>query len=139
MRFPLVVPMALLLFASAAWGQSDAAGLEHVLSQLDAAAKTFRNAQANFVGNQYTKVVDETETQTGKIYFQRRGSEVDMAADFTDPRQYAIYSNGMAQVYNPKTDIVNEYKTGKNRDQVEAFLLLGFGGGGHDLLSNYDI
>jgi outer membrane lipoprotein-sorting protein len=34
---------------------------------------------------------------------------------------------------------VNEYKTGKNRDQVEAFLLLGFGGGGHDLLSTYDI
>lgn len=137
-RFAVAVSLVLCLCGGGAWAQ-DAGSLERVLSELDAAAKTFHNAQANFVGNQYTKVVDETETQTGKIYFQRRGSEVDMAADFTDPRQYAIYSNGKAQVYNPKEDIVNEYKTGKNRDQVEAFLLLGFGGGGHDLLSTYDV
>ena len=62
-----------------------------------------------------------------------------MAADFTDPKQYAIYSGGKAQVYNPRTDTVNEYKTEKSRSQVEAFLLLGFGGGGHELLATYDV
>jgi outer membrane lipoprotein-sorting protein len=35
--------------------------------------------------------------------------------------------------------MVNEYKTDKNRAQIEAFLLLGFGGSGHELLSTYDV
>jgi outer membrane lipoprotein-sorting protein len=130
---------ALWLFLSAAaWPQADSASLERVLDGMDKSAKTFRTAQANFTFDQYTKVVDETDTQRGKLYFKREGNEVEMAADFSEPRQYAIYSNGKAQVYNPKTDIVNEYKTEKNRSQVEAFLLLGFGSGGHDLLSTYD-
>ena len=139
MKFAFRALIACAVLAVAAWSQGDAAGLEHVLAGMDASAKAFRTAEANFTGDQYTKVVDETETQKGKLYFQRHGNDVDMAADFSEPKQYAIYSNGKAQVYNPKTDMVNEYKTGKNREQVEAFLLLGFGGGGHSLLNTYDV
>jgi outer membrane lipoprotein-sorting protein len=120
--------------------QSDPAGLEHVLTQMDTAAKNFHTAQASLTADQYTKVVDEKETQKGKVYYERRGNEVDMAADITEPdKQYAIYANGKAQVYNPKIDQVNEYEPGKSRSQIEAFLLLGFGGGGHALLSTYDV
>src|SRR5580704_10300574 len=61
--------------------QSDPAGLERVLTQMDTAAKTFHTAQANLTADQYTKVVDEKETQKGKVYYERRGNEVDMAAD----------------------------------------------------------
>ena len=139
MKFGFRILFVCVALAAAAWSQEDAAGLERVLSGMDASAKNFRTAQANFTGDQYTKVVDETETQKGRLYFQRHGNDVDMAADFTEPRQYAIYSNGKAQVYNPKIDMVNEYRTGKNREQVEAFLLLGFGGGGHSLLNTYDV
>jgi outer membrane lipoprotein-sorting protein len=120
--------------------QSDPAGLERVLTQMDTAAKNFHTAQANLTADQYTKVVDEKETQKGKVYYERRGNEVDMAADIAEPdKQYAIYANGKAQVYNPKIDQVNEYQPGKSRSQIEAFLLLGFGGGGHALLSTYDV
>jgi len=118
---------------------NDAKDLDRVLSQMDSAAKTFRTAEASLTSNQYTKVVDETDTQKGKVYFQRRGKDVAMAADITEPdKQYAIYANGKAQIYNPKIDQVNEYNAEKNRTQVEAFLLLGFGGGGHELLASYD-
>ena len=80
------------------------------------AAKNFHTAQANLTADQYTKVVDEKETQKGKVYYERRGNEVDMAADITEPdKQYAIYANGKAQVYNPKIDQVNEYQPGKSR------------------------
>ncbi|MFZ3339735.1 MAG: outer membrane lipoprotein carrier protein LolA [Terriglobales bacterium] len=120
--------------------QSDSAGLDHVLTQMDNAARTFHTAQANLTAEQYTKLVDETDTQKGKVYYERVGKEVNMAADITEPdRQYAIYANGKAQVYNPKIDQVNEYQPGKSRAQIEAFLLLGFGGGGHALLSTYDV
>lgn len=120
--------------------QVDSASLERVLSEMDQAAKGFRTAEANLTSDQYTKVVDETDTQKGKVYFERQGKDLEMAVNFTEPdKEYVVYANGKAQVYNPKIDQVNVYNAEKNRSKVEAFLLLGFGGGGHDLLSTYDV
>ena len=34
---------------------------------------------------------------------------------------------------------VTVYNTGKNREEVESFLVLGFGGRGHDLLKSFDV
>jgi outer membrane lipoprotein-sorting protein len=62
-----------------------------------------------------------------------------MAVDLTDPDKYVRYSAGKVQVYVPKIDEVDVYNTGKNRDAVESFLLIGFGGSGHDLLKSYDV
>lgn len=130
---------ACLLLTAASAQQSDSAGLERVLTQMDNAAKTFHTAQATLTADQYTKLVDLTETQKGKVYFERHGEDVQMSAQITEPdKQFAIYANGKAQVYHPKIDEVDEYQPGKNRAQIEAFLLLGFGGGGHSLLSTYD-
>jgi outer membrane lipoprotein-sorting protein len=127
------------LSTSAAWAQSDSAGLERVLGQMDVAGKNFRTLEASVVWEQYQKVIDEKETEKGKIYFRREGGEIQMAADFVEPdKKYVIYSGGKVQVYQPKIDQVNEYNAGKNRGDVESFLVLGFGGGGHDLLKSYD-
>lgn len=132
--------MGLGLHAAKFFFQAEPSGLERVLTQMDAAAKTFHTAQADLTAEQYTKLVDEKDTQKGKVYYERSGNQVSMAADITEPdKQYAIYANGKAQVYNPKIDQVNEYQPGKSRSQIEAFLLLGFGGGGHSLLSTYHV
>ena len=128
------------LLTAVAWPQSESAGLEHVLTQMDGVARNFRTTEASVVTDQYQKVVDEVETQKGKIYFRREGGEIQMAADFAEPdKKYVIYSGGKVQVYQPKIDQVNEYNPGKNRGDVESFLVLGFGGGGHDLLKSYDV
>jgi len=122
------------------WSQGDAAAFEHLLSKMDTAAKNFRTAQANVVWDQYDKVVNETETQKGRVYFRGEGGDMQMAADFTEPdKKYVIYSGGKVQVYQPKIDQVNEYDAGKNRADVESFLVLGFGGAGHDLQKSYDV
>jgi len=129
-----------LLLTAAALPQSDSAGLERVLGQMDTAARNFKSAEASVVWDQYDRVVNETDTQKGKIYFRRENGEVQMAADFIEPdKKYVIYSGGRVQVYQPKIDQVNEYNAGKNRSEVESFLVLGFGGGGHDLLKSYDV
>jgi outer membrane lipoprotein-sorting protein len=139
-KFALGTVAACALFAAAYSQSSDSAALDRVLTQMDNCAKSFHTAQANLTAEQYTKVVDDTETQKGKVYFERHGNDVSMAADITEPdKQFALYANGKAQVYYPKIDQVNEYQPGKSRGQVEAFLLLGFGGGGHSLLSSYDV
>src|SRR6266404_6903934 len=128
------------LLIAAAWPQSDSAGLDRVLTQMDTAAKNFRTTEAKVVWDQYQKVVNETETQKGKIYFRREGGEIQMAADFLEPdRKYVIYSGAKLQVYQPKIDQVNEYSPGKNRSDIESFLVLGFGGSGHALLKSYEV
>jgi outer membrane lipoprotein-sorting protein len=129
--------------ASAAWAQSDSAGLDKVLNRMDTAARSFKSAEASFVWDHYyavIKEIDETATQKGKIYFQRDGGEVHMAADIVAPdKEYVLYNGRKVQRYNPKIDEVNEYDPGKNRGDVESYLVLGFGGSGHDLLKTYDV
>ncbi len=68
-----LIGLAALLWASPAGAQTDSAGLERVLTQMDGAAKNFRSTEANVVWDQYQKVIDETETEKGKIYFRREG------------------------------------------------------------------
>jgi len=129
-----------LLLAPAAWPQTSSAGVERVLAQMDTAAKNFRTTEASFVWDQYQKVIDETDTQKGKIYFRRQDGETQMAADIAEPdKKYILYSGGKVQVYQPKIDQVTEYNPGKNRSDLESFLVLGFGGSGHDLLKSYDV
>ena len=119
---------------------SSSADLEKVLSQMDAAAATFKTAEADFAWDQYTKVVNETDTQSGKVYFRRSAKETEMAADITQPAQkYVLCQNGKVQVYEPRIDQVTVYNTGKNRADVESFLVLGFGGRGHDLEKSFDV
>ncbi len=129
-----------LLMTLAGWPQGNSAAPERVLADMDTASKNFRSAEASFVWNQYQKVIDETETQTGKIYFRRQNGEIQMAADISEPdKKYILYSGGKVQVYQPKIDQVTEYNPGKNRSDLESFLVLGFGGSGHDLLKSYEV
>src|SRR5882672_3302377 len=131
---------ACLLLATTAWPQTNSAGLDKVLAEMDTAAKNFRSTEASFVWEQYQKVINETDTQKGKIYFRRQDGEIQMAADISEPdKKYILYSGGKVQVYQPKIDQVTEYNPGKNRSDLESFLVLGFGGSGHDLLKSYDV
>jgi outer membrane lipoprotein-sorting protein len=131
------------LLTATAWPQSDSVGLDKVLNRMDAAAQSFKSAEATFVWDHYyavIKEIDESAKQKGKIYFQREGGEVRMAADILVPdNEYLLYSGGKVQRYQPKIDEVNEYSPGKNRSDVDSFLVLGFGGGGHDLLKSYEV
>ena len=131
---------ASLLLAATAWPQTNSAGLDKVLAEMDTAAKNFRSTEASFVWEQYQKVINETESQKGKIYFRRQDGEIQMAADISEPdKKYILYSGGKVQVYQPKIDQVTEYNPGKNRSDLESFLVLGFGGSGHDLLKSYEV
>jgi outer membrane lipoprotein-sorting protein len=124
----------------AAWAQATSAELDRVLTQMDTAAKNFRSTEASFVWDQYQRVIDDTDTQKGKIYFRREGSDTQMAAEVTEPdKKYVLYTGGKVQVYQPKIDQVTEYSAGKNRADIESYLVLGFGGGGHELLKSYEV
>ncbi len=114
--------------------------LNAVLNSMDQAAAGFHNAQADFAADQYQKVVNDHDIQKGTIYFRRQGDQVEMAADFTAPdKKYVVFSNGMVSYYQPAIDQVTQYSAGKNKADFESFLVLGFGGRGHDLEKSYDV
>ncbi len=117
-----------------------AQNLDAVLKSMDQAAANFHTAQADFVWDQYQKVVDDHDIQKGTMYFRRQGDETQMAANITSPaKKYVLFANGLVSYYQPVIDQVTEYNAGKNKAEVESYLVLGFGGGGHDLYKSYDV
>lgn len=139
MSFAMRILVALLL-ATSLGSQTDSAGLERVLNQMDVAAKTLRTTEASVAWDEYQKVINETDTEKGKLYSRREGGETQVAVDFVEPdKKYVIYSGGKVQVYQPKIDQVDQYNAGNNREDIQSFLALGFGGGGHELLKSYDV
>ena len=134
-RFAAVVAAAIFLSLGA-----QAQSLEAVVQKMDQAAANFRSTEASFVWDQYQKVVDETDSQKGKIYFRKSGGGIEMAADVTDPSpEQVVFSDSKVQIYQPKMEQVTVYNTGKDKAAVESFLVLGFGGSGKDMLKSFDV
>ena len=131
---------ALVLFVAAP--AAHAQNLEAVLNAMDKAAAGFQTAQADFAWDNYTKVVEEHELQNGVMYVRRQSDNVQMAADITSPpkeKKYVLFTGGTVSVYAPGPNTVTEYNAGKNKADFETFLVLGFGGRGHDLAKSFDV
>src|ERR1700690_2972379 len=93
-----------------------AQSLEATLESMDRAAANFHTAQADFVWDQYQKVVDDHDYQKGAMYFRRQGSDIEMAADISSPmRKYVLFSGETVRMYQPSIDQVTEYNAGKNK------------------------
>ena len=117
------------------------AGLEKIMSRMDETAAKFRTAEANFTWTTFNSVVnEESGRQTGKIYFQRNGSETEMAADIDPPdAQQVIFSQGKIQLYKPRTGTVDVYDASAHREEAETLLVLGFGSSGDEMRKTFDI
>jgi outer membrane lipoprotein-sorting protein len=121
-------------------GGVQAQSLESVLKKMDAAAASFQTAEANFVWQQYQRVVDETDSQSGTVYYRKAGNDIEMMADVKQPdHKVVLYKDGKLEVYQPNINQVMEYSTGANRSELESYLVLGFGGSGQDLVKSFDI
>jgi outer membrane lipoprotein-sorting protein len=117
--------------------QQQAPSLESVLKKMDEAAANFHTTQADFVWDQYQRVVDETDTQKGTVFYRQAGKEIEMMAEIKEPdSKFVLYKDGKLQVYQPKIEQVMEYRTGS---EIESYLVLGFGGSGQDLMKSFDV
>src|SRR5207248_459119 len=135
---------AVLADATFSVAQNNTSALETVLKKMDSAAANFRTTEADFDWDQFTRVIGSTDTQSGKIYFRRNGKNIEMFADVQkangkpEPKQ-VLFNDSKLRLYEPKPDRVTVYDTGKNRADFESFLVLGFGGRGHDLPNTFDV
>ena len=111
-----------------------------VVAQMNQTAAGFKSAQGDFEFETYQRVVDEKDTQKGRIYFRRMKSSVDAAFEIDGPApKQVVYKDGKLRVFEKKPNQVTERDVSKNKTDVEAFLSLGFGARGDDLLRDYDV
>jgi outer membrane lipoprotein-sorting protein len=131
---------------------ADSVTLESVLKKMDETAANFHAVEADFEWDFYERVINEVDNyQTGTVYYRRSGKDIEMKADVKksggsldhmqpEPK-YVLFKSGKIQVYNPKPDVdqVTVYDLGKNAQDFESYLVLGFGGSGQDLLKSFDV
>ena len=130
----------LVVLAAALPGLAQSVTLESVLASMDKAAGEFKNAQADLQQEQFTRVVNETDTQKGTVYFQRAKGGLEMMVVFKQPQEkFVLYSGNSLQVYQPSIEQVNKYDLSKHKQEVDSFLTLGFGGRGKDLSKSFDV
>lgn len=137
---------ALTLTPLAAFAQSQ---LNTVLSQMDAASARFKNAQANVRYDNYTRVVNDHDIETGSIFIERNGSTEQMGAVFynTDPSgkpastpaRIVNFDGNALRIFTVGTNQVDLFKAGANQAKYDSFLTLGFGGSGKDLQRAWNI
>src|SRR5579862_2015255 len=108
--------------------------LDEVLRQMDEASKKFESAEANIRRDNYERVVKETTTQTGTIYFKKQGGSTMMGTKLVTPSVKIVdFRNGILRVFDPVSNHLTLVNATKNKAQFESFLTIGFGGSGTDL------
>lgn len=140
-RISLQIFTAALLVVAPLAAVAQSADLQKVLSEMDAASATFQSAQADFVWDQYTAVVQSHDLQKGTIAFRRAGSSTQMVAhvktDNDEPSlKDVLYKAGELDFYEPNLKRETILNAGTN---YEKYLTLGFGGSGKDLAANWKI
>ena len=143
----LSIAAALLISPFTASAQSPQ--LKSVLDQMDAASAHFKSAQANVRYDNFTRVVNDHDIETGSIYVERSGSGEQMGAVFynTDPSgkpastpaRIVNFDGGTLRIFTIGTNQVDLFKAGANQARYDSFLTLGFGGSGKDLARSWDI
>ena len=99
----LAVAAVVLLCGGMGWAQAAAGGdLNHVLTELDAAAAKFHSAKADFQWDQFERVVSSTDTQAGVIYYEGSGLRLRVALDIEKvdgqpSKKTIVYSGGVLQ------------------------------------------
>ena len=123
--------------------------LSTVLSQMDAASARFKSAQADVRYDNYTRVVNDHDIETGSIYIERSGKGEEMGAVFynvgpgntpsSTPARIVNFDGATLRIYTVGTNQVDLFKAGANQAKYDSFLTLGFGGSGKDLQRSWDI
>jgi outer membrane lipoprotein-sorting protein len=122
-------------------GSGNTPRLQQVLSQMDAASKTFKSAQADIKRVHLEKIVNDTSTESGKVYFLRNGGTTQFGGRFDQPDLKIVeYKSGVVRLYTAANNHIDQVAaSGANQGRVETFLTLGFGGSGADLAKAWNI
>jgi hypothetical protein len=114
--------------------------LDQAIRQMDSASTRFKSAESDFQSDFYERVVKETTTQHGSIYFKKNSAKLEMGAKVLPPgAKFLSYKDGKLALFDPGTKELKVFTAGQNKARYESFLTLGFGGSGSDLAKAWTI
>ena len=121
--------------------QAKSGRLQEVLKQMDEASRNFHSAQADIRKEHFEKLVSDTSTDTGTVYFLRSGNSIQFGAKFNPPDAKTLeYKDGKGRLYNAGTNHIDEFSAaGANQAKFETFITLGYGGTGAELAKQWNI
>ena len=136
--------LALAVAPLAISAQSSAPQLNSVLQQMDHASANFRARTADFHCDYYERVVRDTTTQIGPIYFLRKGDATQMGSSSSRRAPIASpkvieYKDGILQMFDPGVNQITVLHAGANQADMKSYFTLGFGGSGNDLAHSWNI
>src|SRR3954462_457066 len=74
-----LIACALWIVMLSCMAMAQQGNLETVLASMDKASASFKVIECSFNWDQFTKVVNDTDTQAGHMFFRRSGESVEMA------------------------------------------------------------
>ncbi len=128
-----------ILFALAA-GLTYAEPLETILARMDGAAKTSNSFAASVKWQEFTKVLNTTDEQTGLLKLKKSKGRVVGRLDIEKPSAFTWHFSGDNwEKYLPKANVVSVYQVSKLANSTDQYLLLVFGLTGAELKKSYDL
>lgn len=133
----LCLPLAAFLAVSMYGSDS----VHDVLGRMDKAAAGFKSMTAQVTHVTHTDVLNEDSTENGTVVMQKvQAGEVQGRVDFTVPdRKTLTFEKRRVQEYLPKINTLQVFDLDKHGQQLDQFLMIGFGTSGTELAANYAV
>src|ERR1700730_15340675 len=128
----------LVLTSALAAATANPESLETILARMDRAAASFKDMSADVRWLQHTAAINQDSVDIGTMLLKRSKRVIRMRVEFTgqDRKSLALQGHKL-EIYYPNMNTVEEYDTGKYREMLDQFLLIGFGTSGKELASAY--
>jgi outer membrane lipoprotein carrier protein len=117
-------------------GLARAERLDDVLKEMKKAGDRLQTLTADFQQTDFDFILKDQETSRGKLYLKVPGR---LRWETEGPRAKVLtVKDGLARLYNPTANQVNEFEQGKG-GRTGADLLVGFGKSNEKIRENYDV
>jgi len=130
---------SVFLVAASGWAADPDNGLQDLLSRMDQAAASFQSMSATVKYVTHTAVLNDNSEEAGTVLMKKlRANLMQGLTDFTAPdRRTVSIEQRKLQVYYPKIKTVQVFDLGKHGEQLDQFLMMGFGTSGTELARDY--
>jgi outer membrane lipoprotein-sorting protein len=115
--------------------------LQDLLSRLDQAAASFQSMSSRVKYVTHTAVLDDNSEEGGTVVMKKvRANLVQGLIDFITPDKRTVtIEQRKVQIYYPKIKTVQIFDLGKHGEQLDQFLMIGFGTSGTELAHDYSM
>jgi outer membrane lipoprotein-sorting protein len=131
----------LLVTATVESSPSASSPLQEVLDRMDKAASTFRAMSAHVTYVTHTAILNQDDKESGTVVMKKVApGEVQGLIDFIEPDPRTVqFEKRSLQIYYPKINTVNKWDLGKHGEQLDQFIMIGFGTSGTQLARDYAV